>query len=92
MARAGLAHLSSGGVPVIIALSARQVKQLVDSYDVLATWIRDHAELCEEPDELKRVDRAHKKATEIINLLEWEVNHPHPGPQPIRPNPTEPSI
>ena len=51
-------------------MSNRRTKQFVKDYDALIRWIKDHAELCEEPEELRKIERVANRSGAFVNYLE----------------------
>ena len=59
---------------MIVAIDDKKVRQLIKAFDGISGWVANHAELCEEEDELKRLDQHRKQAGEVIDLMEKELS------------------
>lgn len=53
-----------------VVLNGRQARSLVEGYDRIIDWVRLHAELCEEPDELRRLERAITSVYKVVDQVD----------------------
>ncbi len=54
---------------VPLEVSARDARALADNWDAVRRWIYEHAELCEEPDALRKLERNAARVSELVGKI-----------------------